>query len=103
MTSILNDRLLEWAESNMKINDSQFGFRKNRRTTDALYIILTTSLIANKNKTPIYLTFVDLAKAFDSINHNLLWLKLSAMGISTKMLKLYTTTYVQNSKIRSQL
>ena len=88
MTSILNDRLLEWAESNMKINDSQFGFRKNRRTTDTLYIILTTSLIANKNKTPIYLAFVDLAKAFDSINHNLLWLKLSAMGISTKMLKL---------------
>ena len=72
----------------MKINDSQFGFRKNRRTTDALYIILTTSLIANKNKTPIYLTFVDLAKAFDSINHYLLWLKLSAMEISTKVLKL---------------
>ena len=93
MTSILNDRLLEWAESNMKINDSQFGFRKNRRTTDALYIILTTSLIANKNKTPIYLAFVDLAKAFDSINHNLLWLKLSAMGISTKMLKLLQHMY----------
>ena len=94
MTSILNDRLLEWAESNMKINDSQFGFRKNRRTTDALYIILTTSLIANKNKTqPIYLAFVDLAKAFDSINHNLLWLKLSAMEISTKMLKLLQHMY----------
>ena len=77
----------------MKINDSQFGFRKNRRTTDALYIILSTSLIANKNKTPIYLAFVDLAKAFDSINHNLLWLKLSAMGISTKMLKLLQHMY----------
>ena len=90
---MINDRLLEWAESNMKINDSQFGFRKNRRTTDALYIILTTSLIANKNKTPIYLTFVDLAKAFDSINHNLLWLKLSAMGIGTKMLRLLQHMY----------
>ena len=28
LTSILNDRLLEWAELNKKINDAQFGFRK---------------------------------------------------------------------------
>ena len=42
-TSILNKRLWEWIESNKKINDSQFGFKKNRRTTDALLIILICS------------------------------------------------------------
>ena len=28
LSSILNDRLLEWAETNKKVNDGQFGFRK---------------------------------------------------------------------------
>ena len=84
LTSILNDRLLEWAELNKKINDAQFGFRKNRRTTDALFIIHTISLIATKRRGPLFIGFIDLAKAFDSVNHDLLWFKLSTIGIKYK-------------------
>ena len=29
LTSILNDRILEWAETHNKINDAQFSFRKD--------------------------------------------------------------------------
>ena len=93
LTSILNDRILEWAETHNKINDAQFGFRKGRNTIDTLFIIHTISLIALKRKTPMFLAFVDLAKAFDSINHDLMWFKLSTIGLSTKMLEMLQPMY----------
>ena len=37
-TSIVNSRLTEWAEKQLLIPESQFGFRKNRRTTDCIFI-----------------------------------------------------------------
>ena len=55
---------------------------EKNRTTDALFIIQTISLIATKRRGPLFLGFIDLAKAF----HDLLWFKLSTIGISTRMI-----------------
>ena len=37
-TSILNIRLNTWAEENSVFNDYQFGFRRNRGTTDCIFV-----------------------------------------------------------------
>ena len=37
-------------------------------------------------KKPVFTCFVDLAKAFDSVNLELLWLKLAHIGLSSKIL-----------------
>ena len=49
--------------------DTQNGFLRNRDTASC--IIPTLQLIKNSitNNTPLYLSFIDLAKAFDSVNH----------------------------------
>ena len=88
-TSILNKPLWEWTESNKNINDSQFGFKKNRRTTNALFIIHTIFLFAVRQKKPMFLAFIDLSKAFDLVNHDMLWAKPFIFGLSTKLLKQY--------------
>ena len=64
-----------------------------KRTTDALFIIHTISLIAAERRKPMFLGFIDLAKAFDSVNHDLLWSKLLTIGISTKILSLLRHMY----------
>ena len=71
-TAIIRDRLLYWADLNDKLNESQFGFRQGRRTTDAIFIMSTAIQAYKKKKSPLYACFVDYAKAFDSDNHNLL-------------------------------
>ena len=89
--SILNNRLLEWAEDNSKINDSQFGFPKNRRTTDGLFVVYTISLLAIKRKKPKFVAFIDLVKAFDSVYHGSPLVKAFSNGYKHKNVKNYPT------------
>ena len=44
-TSILNERLKQWAETNDILTDAQFGFKPNCSTFDALFIL--NALIEN--------------------------------------------------------
>ena len=92
-TSILNQRLLDWAESTNLINEAQFGFRQGRRTTDAIFILTTAVHLHRKARKPLYACFVDFKKAFDSINHQLLWQKLTKAGISPRILAVLKSMY----------
>lgn len=92
-TAVLRDRLLYWAELNDKLCESQFGFRQGRRTTDALFVITTAIQSYKKKKKPLFTCFVDFAKAFDSVNHKLLWEKLAYMGVSSKMINILQSMY----------
>ena len=98
-TPILKRRILQWAETNDKFNGTQFGFRKNRRTMDPIFITNTVAEKAKKLKQPMFVAFIDFAKAFDSVHHQLLWMKLSALGFSTKMLKILQNMYSNASSV----
>ena len=58
--------------------EAQYGFHKGRGTTDPIFILTQIVLDANKKNKPVFSCFVDLAKACDSVNLELLgicWLK----------------------------
>ena len=38
-TSVINRRLSDWCNENNKISDAQLGFRENRSTIDAIFIL----------------------------------------------------------------
>ena len=83
--SILNERLNKWVEENEKLSDCQNGFIKNRSTTDHLSTL--TRLIETRKlyKKSTSTCFIDFRKVYDTVNRNLLWSKLSQLGISGKM------------------
>ena len=92
--SVLNRRLSSWAKQNEIIVDEQNGCRKSRSTTD--HILSLTSIIdtRKKSKKLTFCAFIDFKKAYDTIDRNLLWKRLSDIGVSGKMFSAIKPLYV---------
>jgi hypothetical protein len=99
---IIKKRLLTYLEENLILPISQYGFRENLGTEDAL-AQLSKDIYTNleqKNKT--LGIFMDLSKAFDSISHVKLLSIFQSIGINNKSYKLFKS-YLQNRKQQVQI
>ena len=92
-TAILNKRLSEFVDVNNAIGEEQVGFRRSYSTLD--HVVSLQSIIhlyLNKRKR-IYCTFVDYAKAFDSINRVSLCKKITLVNINGRIFKVIYDLY----------
>ena len=64
-TRILNTRITKWADVYGKINETQFGFRKGKGTTDCLFILNAVIELLFTKKMKLYCCFIDYQKAYD--------------------------------------
>ena len=95
LEKIVHAHISGFVESNKLISDFQGGFRKNRSTTSTI-VSLTDSILRAMNVGKVTLaTFIDLRKAFDTINHKVLLRKLEHIGIRGKMLS-WCASYLEN-------
>ena len=93
-TSILTRRVTFYTNIFSKISESQAGFRDGYSMTDQAFILY--SLIhkyLSKKRGKLYVAFVDLTKAFDSINRSKLWKVVSKTGIKGKLYKNLLSMY----------
>lgn len=77
----MHNRLIEFANSHDIFYQLQFGFRKNYSTALSLiYLVnkIATSIDQNKITAGV---FLDLSKAFDTLDHKILFDKLEHYGI----------------------
>ena len=95
---ILNERLLKFTKDNNSTHPSQIGFLPGHRTADHILTIktLTDKYVNQKTNGRLYTCFVDFKKAFDSVWHDGLYLKLLKNKISGNFYKLMKNLY--NSK-----
>jgi hypothetical protein len=77
----MSNRLMSFLESKTLLVDNQFGFRKKRSTYMALMEMYDKISLAMDNHEYSVGIFIDLSKAFDTINHSILIEKLSYYGI----------------------
>ena len=71
--TILNVRLEQEAAAKQLQAYTQAGFRKNARLEDNILILTTAIEHAQQTCTPLYIIFIDLEKAYDTIDCGLLW------------------------------
>ena len=72
-------------------------FQKNKSTEHAISSIVSHINTAFSNKQSSYCIFLDFAKAFDTVNHEILISKLKYYGVKDKTLSLFTS-YLSNRK-----
>ena len=80
---------------NNLLNPNQFGFRANRSTQDALLFSTESWRNALNQSKYVAVAFIDLSKAFDSIDHTLLINKLDSFGFHNTA-KLLIKSYLEN-------
>jgi hypothetical protein len=69
-------QLVPFLESNNLLNYNQFGFRKGKSTSDAIFDLITDGSQRAMG------VFCDLSKAFDCVRHDVLSEKLKLHGIT---------------------
>ena len=93
-TSILNKRLVKWVEDNNKISEGQAGFRRGYSTTDHIFTLKAAidKCFAKKGG-KLYVCFVDLRLAFDSVQREPLFNILRQHGMNGKFMKAIVAMY----------
>ena len=103
---LIFNRLTEFIEKKNILTKNQFGFQKNKSTELAVTSIISRITNANDNKESSYCIFLDFAKAFDTVNHDILLEKLKHYGIKNKAFlwfKSYLSKRTQYTQIGDKL
>ena len=79
---ILNRLIPSVAEKNLP--ESQCGFRRNRSATDMIFTVRQIQDKCTEQNVCLYAVFVDLTKAFDTVNRVALWAILRTLGCPAK-------------------
>jgi hypothetical protein len=96
---VVNQRLIDYLESNNFLAENQFGFRRNKSTEDAVAYLsarITDHLDKKDNCVGI---FLDLKKAFDTVSISILLARMESLGIRGIVLKWFKSYLSDRSQV----
>ena len=84
---IVYNKVMDFISENNVLYDHQYGFRKGRFTQQAIITLVDRITKSQDIGDIVIALFIDLKKAFDTIDHRILLRKLYSYGIRGSMLK----------------
>lgn len=81
-SAIQNKRLTKWMEENKISTENQHGFRKGTDTADAAAELIAIIQHAKDTGKPLHVALLDIAKAYDSVEHWAMKETLEAYGLN---------------------
>ena len=97
VTKILHSRMDKVCERDGLYGKIQYGFRKGRSTSDCVFMLLAAIRKAKKKNHTLSIACCDIAKACDSVNRELLYIKLDSVGFGGKVKQLIQSMYYNDS------
>ena len=96
-SKLLNEQLVIVVETFSLLGEIQNGFCQNHGGSDNVFILNTVLWKAKALGEKIHLGFVDITKAYDSVDRNILWKKLQGLGIDGVFLDTLKVMYTCDS------
>ena len=99
---VIYSRIYDFFTSKGILSESQFGFRKGHSTSHAIHSSVNIIKEAHKTNKHVIGVFIDLSKAFDTLDHSILLDKLDNNGIrgnANKLIESYLTNRQQYTSV----
>ena len=87
LLKIVTTRLRAYWEARNLLPEEECGFRLHRSSTDMIFVVRRLQELGRKARVPLFLCFIDLQKAYDSVHRTLLWQVLARFGTPPKMIE----------------
>ena len=100
LLKVIARRLSEYYERQGLLPEEQSGFRASRSTIDIMFVVRRLQELGRKAWVPLFLYFIDIQKAYDSVDRNLLWQVLFRLGVPPKMITVIRT-YLRSSSCKT--
>ena len=75
------------------ISENQFGFMPGRSTMEAIHLIRRVCEQSRERKQDLHMIFIDLEKAYDRVNRDVMWRVLEKRGVNMIYIKLIKDMY----------
>ena len=85
--------ILNRIENVLNTNDNQFGFKKNHSTDHCIYSLKEILNLYKSLNSCLSVCFLDASKAFDRVNHSILFDKLKRRGIPSYLHRILVYWY----------
>ena len=86
LLKVVARRLSAYCETKGLLPEEQCGFRPDRSTTDTMFVVRRLQEVGRKAGVSLRMCFVDLQKAYDTVDGTLLWLVLTRIGVPPQMI-----------------
>ena len=88
-TLMLTKRANGYCENINILPESQCAFRSNRSTVDMIFTAKLLQQTCREKEIALYLAFLDITKAYDSVDRETMWKILQIIGFPPKMLAIF--------------
>ena len=90
---IIKDKMTIIMEEEELIGEEQNGFRKDRRGTENLYVLKELIEKAGKENKQLYCMFLDIEKAYGTVNRKIMWNLVERLGFDEHIRKILQSMY----------
>ena len=86
LLKVVVSRLRAYCEAKRLLPEEQSGFRPDSSTTDMMFVVRRLQKIVRKAGVSLFMCFLDLQKAYDTVDHTFLWQVLTRIGVPPQMI-----------------
>ena len=86
LLKVVDRRLSAYCEAKGLLPEEQCGFRLDRLTTGMILVVRRLQEIRWKAGVSLFICFIDLQEAYDTVDRTLLWQVLTRIGVSPQMM-----------------